>query len=286
MNYQLYPHMNRYLLLILSFILLFIQGCSTVKQKQINNLPKECYTVSDCQEAIADPWENVNRKIFAFNEYFDTYILKPIAIGYDFITPKFVQRGIDNFYKNLGEPITAVNALLQGKGNQSGVSFTRFLYNSTIGLGGLLDVAGEIGLERFDENFNQTLAVWGVESGNYIVIPFLGSSSIRGGGSLFGDSVVDPLFHYGRGDDGIADPYTAYTSQEGEYSLGIRFLNIVNTRRNFLKKEKDLLSGNVDRYSFFRRVYFLNLRYRIYDGKVPEIPENKDTEEELEELLQ
>jgi phospholipid-binding lipoprotein MlaA len=275
------------LLLLLFFFILFNSNKVFSDSEKLAEVPEECYTFSDCQEEVSDPWEGVNRKVFAFNDFLDTYLLKPISQVYDAITPDFIQQGVSNFYKNIKEPITSVNALLQGKGNVSGVSLTRFLINSTLGLGGILDVAGEIGLERFNENFNQTLAVWGVESGNYIVLPFFGSSTVRGGFSLLGDNLIEPLNHYQRGDDGIADPYTAYTNKEAKASSFLQVLKIIDRRASFLDREAAILSGANDKYSFFRRIYFQNLKYQIYDGNVPELENLEEYEDEdLEELLE
>lgn len=251
---------------------------------------QKCYTFSDCQSTIADPWENINRKIFRFNRFLDSYLLKPITQGYDFVTPSVIQQGVNNFYKNLKEPVTVFNALLQKKNNKAGVSLTRFLINSTIGLFGIFDVAGELGLERFKEDFNQTLAVWGVESGNYVILPFFGPSSVRGALSLVGDYTVEPMSHYARGDDGIADPYTAYTNKEAKYATEMRWLEIIDKRVSFLKIEKNLLSGVADEYEFFRLTYFQNLKFNIYDGDVPEVINDEDEttneEEDLEYLLE
>ena len=140
-----------------------------------------------------DPYEDWNRAMFAFNEKADRYVLKPVAEGYDAVTPAPVQTGIRNFFNNLGEPITMVNALLQGNPSKAARSLTRFVFNSTIGLYGLIDVAGGMGIERENEDFSQTLAIWGVGSGPYLVLPILGPSDVRGLTGRIADRPLNPV---------------------------------------------------------------------------------------------
>ena len=140
-----------------------------------------------------DPYENVNRKVFAFNEFMDKWLLKPVAKGYRFITPSFVDTGVSNFFDNLGEVRNLVNGGLQGDGNHALTSTGRLLVNSTVGLGGLFDVASEWGLEERKEDFGQTLAVWGVGDGPYIVLPFLGGGNLRDSFSRIPDVYLSPV---------------------------------------------------------------------------------------------
>jgi phospholipid-binding lipoprotein MlaA len=142
---------------------------------------------------VNDPFEDWNRAVFSFNEKADRYVLKPVAEGYDRVTPKPVQTGIRNFFNNLGEPITMVNALLQAKPGKAARSLTRFVFNSTIGLYGLIDVAGGMGIERENEDFSQTLAIWGVGSGPYLMLPLLGPSDVRGLSGRVADRPLNPV---------------------------------------------------------------------------------------------
>ncbi|MEE3215266.1 MAG: VacJ family lipoprotein, partial [Pseudomonadota bacterium] len=127
----------------------------------------------------ADPWEGFNRRVFAFNDVLDRYALKPAAQGYRYITPDPLERGVSNFFDNLGEVRTVLNSLLQGKPANAGNSSMRFLMNTTFGLGGLLDPASHAGFTADTEDFGQTLAAWGVGEGPYVVLPFLGPSTVR-----------------------------------------------------------------------------------------------------------
>ena len=126
-----------------------------------------------------DPFENYNRKVFSFNERVDSYLIKPVASFYNLVTPDFLDDGITNIFRNLNEPMNIVNNAFQFKYSDSAISFLRFLTNTTFGIGGFIDVATHVGLEYCNEDFGQTLAVWGIESGPYIVLPFLGGRSIR-----------------------------------------------------------------------------------------------------------
>ena len=120
----------------------------------------------------ADPWEGFNRRVFAFNDVLDRYALKPAAQGYRYVTPDPLERGVSNFFDNLGEVRTVFNSLLQGKGANAGNSSMRFLMNTTFGLGGLLDPATHAGFIADEEDFGQTLAAWGVGEGPFVVLPF------------------------------------------------------------------------------------------------------------------
>ena len=136
------------------------------------------FSLSIYSNEVNDPFENLNRKTFEFNENLDEKILKPTATFYSKFPPR-IKKGITNFFNNLEEVDTCVNQLLQGKPKKSANDLTRFVINSTIGLGGFIDVASKIGLERHEEDFGQTLAVWGVSEGPYIMLPGLGPSTLR-----------------------------------------------------------------------------------------------------------
>lgn len=142
-----------------------------------------------------DPWESINRPIFTFNDTLDTYALKPLAQGYQKVTPNFVQDGVHNFFNNLGDVKNLANNLLQAKFHNAGVDTSRLLFNSTFGLAGLIDVATPMGLQRNDEDFGQTLGYWGVGSGPYVMLPFLGPSTLRDAPAKIPDIYVSP-YHY------------------------------------------------------------------------------------------
>ena len=164
--------------------LVLTSACSTSK----NNL------LTDKTPEAEDPWENLNRGTFAFNEKFDKYLLSPLAKGYRLIFPSEVRTGVRNFLNNLSEPWSSINSILQGDLKNTGNSLARFLINSTIGVLGIFDVATPIGFENQKEDFGQTLAVHGVGPGPYLVLPFLGPSTLRDAigkvTALFGDPVT------------------------------------------------------------------------------------------------
>lgn len=200
-------------------------------------------------ENNADPWESTNRKIFDFNEWVDGAVFKPVAKFYVAVTPTFIQVGVGNFFDNLGEIPTAGNDLLQGKFSRAASATGRFLVNTTIGLAGTIDIATNMGLEEHSEDFGQTLAVWGVGSGNYVVLPFLGPSTVRDTASLTVDWSTDVL------------SYTDDVSSRNS----LRALDIIDTRAGLLTAE-ELIIG--DRYVFIRDAFLQSREYEIVDGKV------------------
>jgi len=195
-----------------------------------------------------DPWEGFNRPVFRFNHAIDTYGLKPLAQGYQKVTPSFLRRGLHNMLRNLGESGNLVNNLLQGKPRAAGIDTSRFLFNTTFGLLGFFDVGTKMGLPRSDEDFGQTLAVWGVGSGPYLVLPFLGPSTLRDAPAKVPDYFVTPY------------PYI-----ESRVRWGLGALKAVDTRAELLSAE-DMMEG--DRYSFIRNVYLQTREFKIHDGEV------------------
>ncbi|MEO0975137.1 MAG: VacJ family lipoprotein [Pseudomonadota bacterium] len=213
-----------------------------------------CASVPAEDGEVYDPRQGINRKVQTFNDGADKFLLKPIARGYHFLTPDPLEKGISNFFRNLNTPWVAVNQLLQGKPKLAGHDTGRFLINSIFGIGGFLDVAdGVTGLEPHQEDFGQTLAVWGVPSGPYTVVPFLGPATPRDGfGNLVG------LFGY---------PVTYIDDDTLRVGLGIG--NLVQTRASFLSSEQ-LVRG--DRYLFMRDAYLQRREFLINDGEVEEDP--------------
>lgn len=209
-----------------------------------------------------DPWEPLNRKLFAFNDTADHYILLPIAKGYQWVTPNVLQAGVGNFYSNLSEITTIANDLLQFKFYQAASDAARFVINTTVGVGGLFDVATKMGLQQNREDFGQTLARWGVYSGPYIVVPFLGPRTIRSGvGTLVDAYYTDPLWRF-RMD---AKPRYAL--------IGLRY---INNRADFIESEQ-LITG--DEYIFIRDAYLQRREYLINDGAVVDTFGEEDYED-------
>ncbi|MGO3454995.1 MAG: MlaA family lipoprotein [Marinomonadaceae bacterium] len=201
----------------------------------------------------ADPWEGFNRSMFSFNDTVDAYFLKPIAKGYKSVTPTVVQSGVSNFFSNLGEISNITNNGLQAKKNGFVASTWRFLINSTVGVFGLFDVASSLGIRKYDEDFGQTLGYWGVSSGPYLVLPFLGPSTLRDAGG----TAVD-YFNY--------DPIDELDLND-EQRIARWAIYAVQKRASFLSAES-LIVG--DRYSFIRDVYLQNRVNEVYDGHPPQ----------------
>jgi phospholipid-binding lipoprotein MlaA len=202
----------------------------------------------------ADPFENFNRGVFAFNESIDKAVLVPVATGYRKAVPEPVRLVVGNFFGNVNDAWSAVNHFLQGK-PQSGLEMTmRVATNTVIGIGGLLDVATEAGLERQEEDFGQTLGKWGFGAGPYLVIPLLGPSSVRDAAGL-------PL-------DRSASPSLAF--KEDMDRFGIVALNLVDTRARYLSAGRLLDEIALDRYSFLRDAYLTRRRSQVHDGEPPE----------------
>lgn len=197
-----------------------------------------------------DPLESVNRKVYAFNSVVDKIILKPVAQGYVFIAPDFVEKGVSNFFSNLFYPNVIVNQFLQGKVEHSVKDTGRLVVNSTIGILGLLDVATRLGLEKHEEDFGQTLAVWGVGQGPYLVVPFLGSYTLRNGVGSIADAFANPIGYI---DNDVPTRNRLWAGA------------VLNQRANLLEAET-LLTG--DKYLFTRDAYLQNRDYLIRDGEV------------------
>ena len=200
-----------------------------------------------------DPWEGFNRKIYAFNDTLDKHVARPVAHTYVRAMPAPARNGIHNVVSNIDEPVTVVNDALQGKLKQTLQDLGRFLINSTVGILGWFDVAKHVGLTHHDEDLGQTLAVWGVSSGPYVVLPFFGPSTVRDAGGRLGDLYLNPPR------DRIPPRW-----RNGEYVL-----DALDTRVGLLQLD-DTLDGAYDPYAFMRDAYIQNRRYKIYDGNPPE----------------
>lgn len=208
------------------------------------------FTFSDEFQKV-DPLEDINRVFYELNfNLLDPVIIKPIAIIYDQATPKPVRQVLRNFFSNLDEVPSLVNNTLQGKFGQAGNNAGRFLMNTTIGLGGFFDVAKKAGLQPGeDEDFGQTLAVWGVPAGPYVMLPFFGPSTFRDAPSNFVDSLFDPFSYNNRLPVRVA----------------IKGIDLIALRADLLGID-DVISG--DEYLFIRDVYLQNREYVISDGAI------------------
>lgn len=203
----------------------------------------------------SDPFEPVNRAVYRFNDTADRYVIRPVAKGYSRVAPPWLQTRVTSFFTNLGEPANSVNGLLQGSPAKAGTSLLRFVINSTVGLGGLFDVAGRDGLKLADEDLGQTLAVWGVPSGPYLVVPFLGPYSLRHGIGALIDTGLHPVTYV----------------HDREARVGLVVLYGISQRAQLLGADRAVREA-FDPYIFVREAYMDRRQYRIYDGDPPQAP--------------
>jgi phospholipid-binding lipoprotein MlaA len=214
-----------------------------------------------------DPLERMNRATYRFNDAVDRAVLKPVATGYRNHVPGVVQRGVDNFLDNLSYPTTIVNDLLQLKLKDTLTDIGRFAVNSTLGLAGILDPASKFGIPRNDEDFGQTLGRWGVPSGPYVVLPFLGPSTLRDAPALYVDGQTDLRVALDDVDSGVR--------------WGLAGLSVVNRRAELLSFDGSI-SAAYDPYAFVRNAWLQRREYQVKDGNVPDdIPLDESSDEPL-----
>ncbi len=236
----------------------------------ITALPAGCATApgGDSGEAPVraehDPLEPLNRSLYAINDAFDRVTLKPIARGYKAVVPDFARRGVTNFSRNLFTPRSAINNVLQGKPGPGFSELGRFIINTTLGIGGLIDVATAQGMPVYEEDFGQTLAVWGVPEGPYLFIPILGPNTLLDAASTPIDIATDPLYHYDN--SSVRDKVYA--------------LRVIDLRMRLLTAET-LLEDSKDPYLTLRESYLQNRRFQVYDGSPPSTDEEEDLFEEF-----
>ena len=207
-----------------------------------------------------DPWEGLNRKMFVFNDKLDVYALEPAATGWSKVTPLRLRTSISNFFSNLRFPIVTANDLLQGKVLAAGNDIGRFAVNTTVGVLGFFDPASGWGLESRDEDFGQTLGVWGVPSGPYLVIPLLGPSTVRDAAG----QAVDVAF--------AVTPFFVDTW----ILVAARMFDAVDERSLYLQEVRDAKRSALDYYTFVRNAYLQRRKAQLKDSAV-----NVDNEEEL-----
>ncbi len=202
-----------------------------------------------------DPFESFNRSMFEFNDTVDKYAFKPAAKGYNFVMPSFASKGVSNFFSNIDDIVVFFNQLLQFKFAEATATSARFVFNSTFGLLGLIDVASDMDLPKYNEDFGQTLAVWGFDSGPYLVLPFIGPGTVRDIAGLAVDwTYFDPIFK-------------RQTLEQSLITLTIKYIDI---RAGLLKASRILEDTVPDRYAFVRDAWLLRREFLIYDGNPPE----------------
>lgn len=200
-----------------------------------------------------DPLEPFNRGMTTANTYLDDYLIKPIAIGYNRVLPGVVRLGLSNFYGNLSEIRYFNNNLLQGKGERAADSFARFIVNSTFGIGGLFDIMASAGVPSRNEDFGQTLAVWGIADSPYLVLPLLGPSTVRDAFGYGGDYYL-----------GVIDNFDDVRARNSYFGA-----RTIHTRSELLSASDLVDEASMDRYVFLRDGYLQRRRFLIYDGNPP-----------------
>ena len=193
-------------------------------------------------------WERANRGVHRFNTGLDRTVVKPLAKGYQAVTPVVVDRGVTNFFGNLSDVKTTVNSLLQLKGRSAASSAGRVVVNSTVGIGGIFDVASKLKLKKYHEDFGQTMARWGVKSGPYVMLPLLGPSTVRDTVGLVADGFIDPSSYI-------------------KYPVALTAVKIVDKRADLLNADEALKDLSADQYSALRNVWLQRRAYQLRDGK-------------------
>ena len=223
-------------LLLITMALLLAGGCATT------------HTTADNPDQL----EPVNRASYGFTDSLDRHFIKPIAETYADITPGFARAGITNFFNNLSYLNVALNSFLQGKIDQGLSDVTRFIFNSTIGIGGLVDIGSHVGLPEHNEDFGQTLAVWGVGQGSYLFIPVDGPNTARNLPDYATSTLLNPL-----------------TYVTGAVLFPLTAINVINKRANLLEETNIRDEAAIDPYVFTREAYLQRRQYLIYDGNPP-----------------
>jgi len=230
---------NRLLTIIIALLFVsLVSGCASTQTKGA--------------ESNNDTLEPINRVSFDFNETLDKYIMKPIAEPYAKYTPEIYRSGITNFFNNLSYLNVVLHSFLQGKFGQGLSDATRFVVNSTIGIGGLNDIATPMGLAKHNEDFGQTLAVWGVGQGSYLVVPLNGPDTVRNAPDIVTSTLLNPFWYIS---SAILWPVAA--------------LDLINTRANLLEATNIRDEAAIESYTFTREAYLQQRNYLIYDGNPP-----------------
>jgi phospholipid-binding lipoprotein MlaA len=219
-------------------VLAVLGGCSSVPQEYRD--PR-------------DPWQGYNRAMFKFNTDFDNAFLKPAARAYQVVTPEPVDRGVTNFFNNIADVTSAVNNVLQFKLSRAGSDVGRVVVNSTVGIVGVFDVATNMGLPSYKEDFGQTLGYWGIGPGPFFMMPILGPSSVRDTVGFAGDIVVDPFF----------------SISKNEIYWGFIVLRTIDKRADLLAAGEILDEAAIDPYAFIRDAFLQRRRNLVYDGNPP-----------------
>ena len=225
-------------ILFIGFMSIILSGCATYSGNSMSD--------------SSDPWQVVNKPVFAMNDTIDAVLFKPLARGYNAVTPKPIKSGVTNFFSNLNEIDNAINNLFQGKPKQFATSLGRLTVNSTLGMGGIFDVASYMGLTHAPEDFGQTIGSLGVGSGPYIILPLLGSSSLRDIPGRVASMYLNPL---------------AWLDDVSFRNIMVS-VNAVDARSNLLAKEDIASEISKDKYTLYRDAYLEEREFQISDGNI------------------
>lgn len=230
--------------LLIAAVSLGVTSCANTKDTQtsVNGLE------------ISDPFESTNRAVFAFNNVVDDNVIHPVVKGYRYVVPRPARTGVKNVLRNLKSPVHFSNQVLQGDIEGATTVATRAVINTFVGVGGIFDVAGQEGIEHEGEDFGQTLAVWGVGNGPYIVVPFLGPATLRDSAGFFVDSFADPLRYY------------ASNVDEEEWYFAKSAVEYLSLRESLIDVLKDLEASSIDYYAAVRSTYYQSRDALIRDA--------------------
>jgi phospholipid-binding lipoprotein MlaA len=256
-------HMKRALSLMLLTIFVILGGCGTAPVRKDPEIPAKRPVSEYVKPGVPytvdayDPWEPMNRRIYNFNAIFDEYVFLPVVQAYEFVLPGFAQTGISNFYKNLTEVTNLMNSLLQFKIIKAVNTFGRIMINTTVGLGGLIDVAATVdGIERENEDFGQTLGFYGLGPGPYLVLPILGPSNLRDTGGLVVDSVVySMMISQLIAELGMDDTY------EDVLNYSLTGIYAIDKRHN--EPFRYFKTGSPFEYDLIRKLYLIKRQFQI-----------------------
>ncbi|MCU7554893.1 VacJ family lipoprotein [Alteromonas sp. ASW11-19] len=236
--------LNRAALFSLLFSVVILGGCAS------QNAEQQAAAETNQQGDPRDPLEPVNRLMWDFNwEVLDTYLIRPVTVGYVTVMPQFARTGLVNAANNIQEPANFFNNLFQGKVDKSMDSLTRFVVNSTVGIFGTIDVATKMGIEAEEEEFGEVLGVWGVDTGPFLMLPALGPSDPRS----FSGNVVDGMYY----------PMAVLNSN---FAIARYVISALESRAALIEQEQQLEQA-IDDYAFVKNAYFENLEFRVTDGK-------------------
>jgi len=253
--------MTKILPTLLAFLALTVFTAGTVSAQDLNATrtpPAGAYAGPE-----SDPLEGYNRFMFMMNDFFDVWLLEPAAKSYKYVVPRQGRNGVRNFIDNLMEPLTFVNEILQGEGTKAGQTVFRFTVNTIGGVGGIFNVADDIGYERRQEDFGQTLAVWGVPAGPYVVLPLLGPSNVRDTVGFAGDIFLNPVY------------WVAEEHDQEDWAVAGNVLSIIDHRSRNIERVQNIKEDSLDYYATVRSLYKQNRQAEIENRNDPKI--NFDT---------